>query len=395
VVSAAASPSLLPPSLSGSPLPKRRVSLFSTCLLIVAFLIVWAARSFAPEAVGVWFYPLPVQSPGDLVLMLAALAAAMVVHEAGHLFAALFLGFRVLGCSLGPVHFQFLHGQSKLSWSAKTFFSASVSAVPSSADGWRTSMLSVVAAGPLFTLAGAVCAAGFHAATHTEALLQLAFVQISLLLFALGLIPNSRKAALSNDARLFFDLAVNNGGGEEMELKVLLKQHVLAGTRPQDYPHELLLRLARWQGRPETQLAFAQAVTQWALDCENSELADLWDSHTLALAQQCSPRVRNTALAWSACVDILIREDLEASREKFAQVNFSALFPPCLEHRSRGAQQIALGHAHRAPTFIIRAQYSLPRGIRSYDLERMLLEKLHMRVLRQRPASPKANYATV
>jgi hypothetical protein len=77
----------------------------------------------------------------------------------------------------------------------------------------------------------------------------------------------------------------------------------------------------------------------------------------------------------------LFRDDFEAARSKFTQVNTRMLFPKCLEYRARAACQIAMGRSHKAAREILRAQYSLPRGIVAYDLERKLLENLHLRVL--------------
>ena len=109
------------------------------------------------------------------------------------------------------------------------------------------------------------CRVTLKTGNDSLAFFQLAFVQVSVLLLVLGLLPTSAVARTYNDARLLFDLAVRNQGFEEMELNVLLTQQVIAGVRPQDYPEGLIARLAAWR-RPESQLLFAQALVRWALD---------------------------------------------------------------------------------------------------------------------------------
>lgn len=379
----AASLATLGPPLSFRPSNLRsHDSWFSILLLAIAFLFVWLCRFVGPASIQPWVQPLPFQSSLDLFLLLAALIVAIVLHEAGHLIASLLLGFHIFGGTFGPLQLQTLPGTSKFTWSSGSFLSASVSAVPRSMNCWRQAMLIVVAAGPIATLATCVLVTRITATGHVFTFLQIAFVQVSTLLFTLGLFPNSRYARQQNDARLFVDLLRKNDGATEMELKVLLKQQMLAGTRPQDFSMALLQRLANFRGRQESQLLFAQAMLQWAIDSDYFELADAWDAHAIALSKECHPRARNSALASSACFDVIFRSDLESARSKFAEVDFASLFPTCFEHRARAAQQIALGRLYRAPAHILRAQYSLPKGIEYYMFERLLLEKLHMRVLR-------------
>ncbi len=377
---ATATPRLLPPSLDAG--PKRRWDgVFAFALLIPAWAFLWICRVYGPGPVRVLFGFVPLEVPSDLVLLLASVMAAVLVHEGGHLIAALMLGFRVLGGSVGPVQMQRLPGVWKISWSMKSFFTGSVSAVPRDMKGWRGAMMAVVAAGPVATLGSGLWAANVEAESHEWRLLQICFVQVSMLLFFVGLIPNGRQARLHNDARIFWDLGRGGRFAEEMELKLLLKQRMLAGERPQDYPRELLVRLAQWRGRPETMVGFAQAIVQWAIDSEEIETADVWDAYALKMADECGGRMQNAAWAASGCFDVIFRDDLESARNKLARVDLGALFPACFEYRARAAQQIALGRLHRAPGNIIRAQYALPLGIEYYSLERDLLARLHMRVL--------------
>ncbi len=350
-------------------------------LSAAALAFIWLLRWHAPAVIRCWFQPVPFSSPLDLGLLLVALCGAVVLHEGGHLATAVALRFKLLGGSIGPLRIQALHGKYKLSFDLKRCFTGSVSAVPDSLAQWRLQMAAVAVAGPLATLGTAIAAMNLHPAGHHLVILQMAFVQVSLLIFSLGLIPNGSNGRSRNDMRLLLDLYRQQGCVEEIELYLMLSQNVLQGVRPQDYPPALVARLSGWRGRPESRWVFAQALFRRALDNDEIQAADAWDSHTLALANQCNRQTQNAALASSGCFDLLFREDLESAQSKLARVNCSMLFPPCFEHLTRAAQHVAQGRLHRAPAEIIRAQYALPRGIASYALERSLLERLHMKVL--------------
>jgi hypothetical protein len=347
----------------------------------MALAFLYLCRVHAGGSIGRWFSAVPLEGPLDFLSLFAAVLLAMVLHESGHLLMSLMLGFHILGGSVGPVQLQMLPGVWKVSWSWPTFFTASVSAIPGSMKHWRAAMILVVVAGPLTTLSTGLMVSHLHHGGPVWPVFQRCLVQVSALLFVLGLIPNSRYAPIHNDARLLLDLTRQNEGAEEMELKVRLKQLVVSGERPQDYPLELMQRVADWRGRPETQLVFAQAVVQWAIDSEDIERADAWDAYAIRLSNEFPGRMQNAVLASSACFDVIFRGDLEAARAKFSQVNPNALFPTCFEHRALACRHVAWGQLDRAPAHILRAQYALPRGVASYGLERTLLAKLHMQVL--------------
>jgi hypothetical protein len=370
----------LPEESSDGASGQGRERLFSALLLVAAISFLVICRRYGLDSTHRWFGRVPVERPADLLLLPVAALAAMLLHETGHLLASLLLGFEVLGGSVGPLNIQILRRDWKLSWSLRTFFTGSISAVPRSLNHWRRAMMVVIAAGPLATLAGVLAVLPLSPVNHSWLVLQIAFVQVSVLLFLLGFIPNGRAARQQNDARLFVDLARRNAGADEMELKVWLKQQMLAGSRPEDYSAALRQRLAGFRGRPASQLLFTQALVEWAIDSEQIQAADRWDRQALALSGQCDKRLRNAALASSACFDVIFRADLDSARVKFARVNLNALFPTCFRERAAAAQQMTMGEWQRVGAHIIRAQYALPRGA-GCELERSLIEKLHLAVL--------------
>jgi hypothetical protein len=367
---------MFPDAFIGKLDPRKSETLFQILLLVLAIAAVLTASFFGPPQIHDLFRPV------DMPRLVAAMLAAVLVHEGGHLLAALALDFHFLGLSLGPFRLQTLHGQWKFSASLENCFAASISASPGRTSHWRRAMLVVIAAGPLATFASAI--AGVYMLRRfpqLDPLLLAAFVQVNALLALLSVIPNSAQARVRNDARLFLMLARKSPAMQEIEISVELTHLAVQGVSPSDYPGALLLKLASWRGRPEAELTFAQALVRWAMDSDEWALAEKWDARALALSENCPQRMQNQALATSGCLDVLSRKDMEAARRKLAQVNAGALFPKHFEHRTRAAQRIALGRP-KASAEIIRGQYALPRGIAACGLERKLLGSLHMLALR-------------
>ena len=381
-------------SASGRRRQGREV-LFLAALFGIALAVGGVLQWFSPAWLERALALVKLNSPAAVVALLAALAISVVVHEGGHLVAALLLDFQLMGASLGPFRLQCLHGKWRLQFSARKMFAGSISAVPKELENWRRRMLLVVAAGPVATLlmaAGAVWMAK-ESGTAGDWLGRVwgGLAEINLLLFVLGLIPNSAQAKVRNDARLFLTLCRHSSAAEEIWLYLWLTQMVLAGVRPQDYPEALTARLANWRGRPDSDLLFSEAMVRWAIDRDDLRLADTWDQRAAQLWADCQPNLRNSALAESACFDALFREDEETARSKFAQVDFETLFPPCFRHRAKATHLLVLGRSDRTSGEIIRAQFALPKDIPYYEYERKWLDRLHMKAL----TKPKEQIAAV
>lgn len=356
-------------------------------LLGMALVLIWTGRAYGPLFLQRCLTPAPLQSAADVGLLLAAGICATVAHECGHLAAATGLGFHVMGASLGPLRIDSLHGKWKFSLRPSRWFAASVSAIPSTMRCWKVGMLIVIAAGPIATLASGLAAATLVETAHSHVFAR-EFVQVSLLLFLLGLIPNHRQSASRNDARMFWDLASSQASVEEMELYVELSQQVVQGVRTQDYSDPFVSKLAAWRGRADMEYVFAQTLVRWAVDSNRPELADSFDARALSLSSRCHQGIRNAALTSSACFDVVFRNDIKSARSKFERVRIGTLFPPCVLHLARACNYFATGANHLAPRQILLAQYALPRGIGWYSVERLMLDRLHMQVLRS--ASPRA-----
>ena len=88
-----------------------------------------------------------------VLLLIPLLAAAVLVHESGHLIAAASAGLRVLGVSLGPLHIERRRHGVRLHWRARRRGVAGMAfAVPDFSKDVRRQMLAYVAGGPLANL---------------------------------------------------------------------------------------------------------------------------------------------------------------------------------------------------------------------------------------------------
>jgi hypothetical protein len=354
-------------------------------LLLVAVALGVLVLFFGPPWMRSLFGAISFGAPDAVPALLLATVISLIIHELGHLLAAVFLDFEVLGISLGPVRLLWLHGNYAVRFSAKRLFLGSVSVAPNSMRNWRTRAMWVAAAGPLATLFAGLAGGGIAVLGHSAGMQHTfwcALAQINLFIFALGLIPNSPSAGMRNDAALLRMLFLNGPEAREWEVVHLIGQLRLHAVRPSEYPEPLMDRLLTHSaGRPATSVLVARTLSDWALDSGDIRMADSWDREGAVQAPHCEPRLRNSTLAASACFDVVFRRDMRSARAKFTQVNLDELFPPCFAHRVRAARLLAMDLPQLAPAEIIRAQYALPRGRAYYDFERMFLEKLHLQAL--------------
>lgn len=361
-------------------------------LLAAALGIGLALRLFGPAWVHGLLRSTAIGTAVGLSALIAALETSIVLHEAGHLAAALLADFEVLGGSLGPVRTMRLHGRWTLQFSG-SLLSGSVIAIPRRNDEtWRTRMLAVVAGGPIATLLSGVIAAalalwfGTLDSSSTRFLGGLA--ELSFFLFVLGLFPNAPASRTRNDARLFYSLLHNTAEAQQILLYHLVTQLQIAGLRPRDYPKHMIDKLAQASGRPEMCLVYANAIAAWALDCGDAATADAWDKRAVDLADFCDMKLQNATSAASAFLDVVLRNNLAAAAGKLQDVQLEILSPAWFRHRTKAVHWLTGGNIHESLAEIARAQYAFPNRLPYYDFQRMLLGRLHRIAVATRPQDP-------
>ncbi|MGI8958945.1 MAG: site-2 protease family protein [Bryobacteraceae bacterium] len=370
------------------PLPRslesaQTKSKFSWQLLLLAIAIGFVAKIFGPSGARMIFQNVGLSTVSALGAFWAAFAAGIILHEAGHLLAAVLQDFEILGASLGPIRAVHFHGKWTFQFSG-TLLSGSISAIPRENHAWRKRMLLVVAAGPAATLLTGVASGLLLFIGQFDGSMRYflaALTELSFFLFVLGLIPNGSKAQMRNDAQLCYSLFRNSVEAQEILLYHLVTQLGFAGMRPRDYPERLIRKLAAARSRPDMSLIYAHTIIMWAIDCGDMQTANAWEQRAMEVCEKCDLRLQNLTLARSAFFDVLFRDNLAAANCKFAEVDLAVLSPRYLMHRAKAAYQLAAGNIEEALAEVHRTQFYFPKHLPYYDFERTLLGKLHRKAI--------------
>ncbi len=331
------------------------------------------------------FHPVPITSSGDCLLLVLAAFLALTAHEMGHLLAAVCCRFEVLTVSLGA--FRFTRAQSGWRVAAKRqrLFTGSVTAIPRSNESWRERMLVVIGAGPAASFGGVVVAGcALHLLPISGPLVSVflrAFVQISLVILVLGLIPNSPKSQAQNDAALFLALWRDGRESNAIFLYHLVLQHQRTGLEPREFPLWLIELMASFGGRPEFMVLYAGMIASWAFDREDHASGDLWDNRALQLSARANAATQQACLANSACFDLVFRKDVAAAQRKLAQVNMDSLSSPSLQHRALATRDLAFGRIAKSLAETSAARSFLPTHLQNCGYEWSLLKRLHSAAL--------------
>ena len=268
-------PQILPPlfpdaasSLAGR--RRARSASLSTIAWIFAgsFLVLLMGTISLPWAAA--FRPVSFSSPADALLLVLAAFLALIIHELGHLLAAIACRFEVLTISLGALRFSRAQSGWCVATRAKRVFTGSVTAIPRTNEFWRERMMAVVAAGPFATFAGILLGVfAFEIQPGPGYLISFllrAFIQISFVILLLGLIPNSPRAQAQNDAALFLILWHDGQDSNALFLYHLVLQHQRTGLEPRQFPLWLVELMAGFQGRADFMVLYAGMIASWAFD---------------------------------------------------------------------------------------------------------------------------------
>jgi hypothetical protein len=360
---------------------------YSCTMIFVAMGIIIALQTLGPRSVQHVLNMPRSDGLGGLSALLTSFIAVLVVHEAGHLVAAILMKFELLALSLGPIRVAHLHGRWSFQFNAKNLFSGAVSAIPRTNEFWRARTLVVVGAGPAATLLSGMACAYIILSLQPTGWLGMALVsavQLSLLIFLLGVIPNGARARVRNDAQFFCSLLRGGSEASAIYLYHLLTQLRLSGVRPRDYPESMIQTLATVQGRPDMSLLCADTITQWAIDSGKIATADAWDHRAMDLRCLCSPPQQQTAIAKSACFDVLFRNDVQAAKRKFADLDVRTISPKWLRHRTSAAHCLSTGQISEALAEISQARRFFAKHVPYYEFEEMLLKRLEEKALATR-----------
>jgi Flp pilus assembly pilin Flp len=105
---------------------------FSFTMMFIAMAIISALQTLGPRWAKSLLEPSKLDGLVEVSSLLASFISVLILHEAGHLAAAILMRFELLALSLGPFRIAHLHGKWSFQFSAKTLLSGSLSAIPRS-----------------------------------------------------------------------------------------------------------------------------------------------------------------------------------------------------------------------------------------------------------------------
>lgn len=318
-----------------------------------------------------------ISNPWQLVILLVTTFATLAIHEGGHLVASLLSGFEITALRLGPARLWKRGAGWALRLNAHGVFSGGVVAFPKDNERWRERMLAVIAAGPLATL---LSAATIYAAVCGYVLpgaIGWPFIEISLVIFILGLLPNSMEAASPNDAALFLAIWRDGRQANSLFLYHLVLQQQRAGREAGDFPLWLINLIATFQGRREFMAIYADIVAAWCFERGHGKAGEAWDRRALLLAVGCTKEVRQVCLANSASFDLAYRRDVAGAKRKLKELRVGALTSPSLRHRAEAIRALVEGRVRSSLTEIRAAREWLPIYQQDRGWEHGLLRRLH------------------
>jgi hypothetical protein len=353
-------------------------------MLAIAILLCCLVKGLAPELTGQVIAAAPLSSARNLGVLLVAWVLSVIWHELGHLITALLVGFDVVGIAFGPIRASRIDGSWSTQISGRSPFAASISAVPHRSSAfdtatWRNGMLIVVAGGPLATLVGAAAsllALQFATLTPADSCFFAFAAELNVLIFLLGLVPNRPDSPIRNDTSLFLALLRGGSDAHAILLYHLISQVRKQGFRPCFYPEHMIRAIARAYAPAEFRVLFAQTVCEWALDRGRVQTAEAWDRHALDLATSCNIRIYTHAMAHSACLDWLLRQDRAAAGAKCAEITLASISPEWLQHRSKSVAFLTKGNILEAMGEMQRAEFCFPAGVPYFEFQKHLIDRL-------------------
>jgi hypothetical protein len=213
----AAEPAHLPNAAGYSGNPKRG-GVWWMCTLIATLFSGIGMKLHAAGSAAVYYGSRQSRphSVSLLALLLGACSTSVILHECGHLIAALLLRCEILGGSLGPLRAMRLRGRWRFQISGSQALRASVIAAPQKEDrNWRSTAIAVTAAGPVITLFTGLLSAQIADQAGQFNLFLTMMAQLNLVLFVLCLVPIQLKNS-SSDAKLLLDLLKNGREAEKI-----------------------------------------------------------------------------------------------------------------------------------------------------------------------------------
>ncbi len=313
--------------------------------------------------------PTPALSMPQVILIgLAAIYLVLLTHELGHLLAGKLAGMRPFLLITGPLKVFATQNGLQIGFNRNLSLAGGLAAcLPQTTDHLRRQLLIMAAGGPLASLLGGLLGMGFFFLLPSESLWKyfgLVFGVTALVIFAATSIPG-KTAGFQTDGGQILSLLRGGAEVEQRALLVILQAESLKGTRPRDWPDNILRRLLEMRTTPMLDAA-AQLMNYYhALD--SGDLARAGESlqSLLAIEAQIPEGLKQAVYLEQAFFLALYRGDA-LSAERFFHKSTGALVEQSTILRAEAALLFAQGQhgqaRQKAEQAIRRANQSFDRG---------------------------------
>ena len=346
---------------------KRREILAFIIVFLVTFSIGLGSALLGGPSITDLIPPIPVPLWLSLPIGIAALAIAMIVHEAGHLVGGALSGFQFRLISIGPLRIARRPDGRPALERNRTLNVAGGATVVAPKIGYTTAeMARFIVGGPLASLMFGII--GLVVAYRLETYPLLAFIwfavgSLSSLIFMVNVLPIS-SSGFDSDGMQLFDL-FRGGSLSHAKLAAL---NVIAestnGVRPRDLSEEpLKTLLAHETGRAAKFTWIGQLITfARMLDLDRAD--DARGYLDLLLENPIVPAYARRSIAGEALFYFAYyRRDRDAARRYEYDFRARGLMEPQTRHRVEAALALIDGRTEEALAHARKGLAAVPRSV--------------------------------
>lgn len=339
-------------------------------------LIVFALFGLAGLGIGAFLRrldvnpgPVPAFSLPQIILMAAiALFLVLLSHELGHLLAGKLAGMRPFLLIIGPLKVFATQNGLQIGLNRNLSLAGGLAAcLPQTTDHLKRQLLIMATGGPLASLLGGLLGIGLFLLLPSGFLLKyfgLVFGVMAMAIFIVTSIPG-KTSGFQTDGGQILSLLRGGADVEQRALLVILQAESLKGTRPRDWPDDILRRLLEMHATPMLDAA-AQLMNYYhALDSGNLARAGESLQSLLTIEAQIPEGFKQAVYLEQAFFLALYHGDA-ASAERFFHKSTGALVEQSTILRAEAALLFAQGQRgqarQKAKQAIRRANQSFDRG---------------------------------
>ncbi len=312
--------------------------------------------------------------PQVILIGLAAIYLALLTHELGHLLAGKLAGMRPFLLITGPLKVFATQKGLQIGLNRNLSLAGGLAAcLPQTTDNLKRQLLIMAAGGPLSSLLGGLIGLGLLFTLPSESTWKYAsllFGVTALAIFVVTSIPG-KTSGFQTDGGQILSLLRGGNDVEQRALLVILQAESLKGTRPRDWPTDILRRLLEM--RTDSMLNAATGLMHYYHALDSGDLARAEESLQTLLKDetQLPEGLKQSTYLEQAFFQALYRGDA-SSAEKFFCKSAGALVEKSTILRAEAALLFAQGQREQARQ---KAAEAIRQSNHSFDVGAAVAER--------------------